>query len=122
MKFTLLISLLLSAGLVNSSCSMIFPPRDYVREEVPVRFLPNEKVSFQIHSLSGNGVNIVGLRCSPIVWRSLTNGFSRFEVRLIPPTSKGVQVGAVKLGGIGPTGRPYGMLYVIPDTDRKSVV
>src|SRR6267378_8686529 len=55
----------------------------FVLQKIPIEIQSGKPVRIEIHSLSGNGVNSVGIRCSQEAWNSLTNGTKSIAVRLI---------------------------------------
>jgi hypothetical protein len=64
------------------SCGPQPPDVQYVRQRIPVQVQKGKTLTIDIHSLSGNGVNDIGIRCSTELWNVLTNGTSRIMVRL----------------------------------------
>jgi len=74
-------------------------PEQYaVRQKIPVQIEANKPVTVEISSLSGNGVNEVGIQCSPEIWNSLTNETKNISVRLVSSSKPGTQIGGVALG------------------------
>lgn len=67
----------------------------------PVEINKEKPLIIEIHSLSGNGVNDVGIRCTPEVWNILTNGQSGLGVRLKSSDKRGTKIGGVDLHGHG---------------------
>ena len=65
----------------SSSCTMT-PDQQFVREKIPIEIQSGKPVTVEIRSLSGNGWNHVGIRCSPDVWRKLLDGDNSIAVRL----------------------------------------
>jgi hypothetical protein len=64
-----------------SACRMT-PEEQFVRQSIPVQIQNGRTLTFEIKSLSGNGSNDVGIRCSPEVWKMLTNSTKEISVRL----------------------------------------
>src|SRR5215468_11637313 len=58
------------------------PEEQFVRQSIPVQIQNGRTLTFEIKSLSGNGANDVGIRCSPELWKMLTNSTKEISVRL----------------------------------------
>jgi len=71
------------------------PEKQYVRQTIPVEIQSGKPVTIEISSLSGNGVNDVGIRCSPEAWNTVTNGTKAIEVRLKSSTRPNTQIGGI---------------------------
>jgi hypothetical protein len=69
----------------------------YVREKIPIEIHSKEPVIINIRSLSGNGRNEVGLRCSPEAWETLMKQRSAIAVRLVSSNKE-----ATKISNIAP--------------------
>lgn len=86
-------------GCAVLSCGPQPPDKQFVRQRIPVEIRKGRPLTIEIYSLSGNGVNDVGIRCSPEVWSALTNGTKEIEVRLKSSNSPGTEIGGVDPGG-----------------------
>jgi hypothetical protein len=64
------------------ACKMS-PDAQYVREKFPMEIQGGNPIEIKIHSLSGNGWNEVGIRCSAETWAALAKEKSSFRVRLV---------------------------------------
>jgi hypothetical protein len=82
----------------------------FVRQRIPVEIARGKAITFDVNSLSGNGPNDVGIRCSPEIWNVLTNGTIATSVQLKSSNKSGVQI-----YGVDAAGTPAGFLYRIPD-------
>ena len=85
-------------GAILSSCGTMSPEQQFVRQKIPVEIQRGKPITIEIASLSGNGVNDVGIRCSTEVWNTLTNGSKAVEVRL-----KSSDRPKAEIGGLDPT-------------------
>lgn len=81
-----------------SSCASQSPDEQFVHQKIPIEIQNGKVVTIEIHALSGNGENDVGIRCSPDVWNALTNGTKSITVRLKSSDKKGTQIGGVSPG------------------------
>ena len=95
---------------IVSSCASQPPGEGYVRQKIPIEIQSGKPVTIEISSLSGNGENDVGIRCSPEVWNALTNGTETITVRLKSSNKKGTEI-----YGVYPSRGPSGFLYLIKD-------
>jgi hypothetical protein len=86
---------------ICSSCASEPPDVQFVRQRIPVEIQRGKSLTIEIHSLSGNGVNDVGIRCSPEVWNALTNSTKAIEVRLKSSNKPSTQIGGVNPGSSG---------------------
>jgi hypothetical protein len=77
------------------------PDVQFVRQKIPVEIQSEKPLTFEIHSLSGNGVNDVGIRCSSEIWNTLTNGTKAIDVRLKSSNKPSTQIGGVNPGSSG---------------------
>ena len=77
------------------------PDEQYVRQNIPIEIHGNHPVVIEIDSLSGNGVNDVGLRCPVELWQSLTQGTDPVSVRLITCSDPSAKIGGVDPGSVG---------------------
>lgn len=84
---------------ICSSCASQPPDVQFVRQRIPVEIQSGKPVTIEIRSLSGNGVNDVGIRCSPEVWNALTNGTKAIEVQLKSSNKPNTEIGRVDPGG-----------------------
>jgi len=93
---------------ILSSCAPQPPDKQFVRQAIPVEIQSGKTVTIEIHHLSGNGANDVGIRCSPEVWNVLTNGTKNITVRL-----KSSDKNKTEIYGVSPgSGDPYFLGYV----------
>jgi hypothetical protein len=83
---------------IVSSCAPQPSSERFVRQKIPIEIQSGKPVTVEIHSLSGNGENDVGIRCSPDVWNALTNGTKSITVRLKSSDKKGTQIGGISPG------------------------
>ena len=87
------------------SCSRHASNEQYVSQKIPIRLQGANPVTFEIHSLSGNGAQDVGIRCSTEVWGALTNSARRITVRLKSSDRKGTEIyGGPSYSAPGPLG------------------
>lgn len=77
------------------------PDVQFVRQKIPVEIQSGKPLTIEILSLSGNGVNDVGIRCSPEVWSALTNGTKTIDVQLKSSNKPNTIIGGVNLGSSG---------------------
>ncbi len=69
---------------ILSSCATGPPTEDdLIREKIPIEIQGSNPVRFVIHARSPGGVAMVGIRCSPEVWNSLTGGTNDIEIELV---------------------------------------
>lgn len=98
--------LLVSLGIgVACSCAFRSPDDQFIRQVIPVEIQRGKPVEIEIHSLSGNGANCVGIRCAPEVWKVLTNSPKAIEVKL-----KSSSKPQTEIGGIDPNSNAIGFL------------
>jgi len=93
-----------------SSCGPMTPEQHYVRQKIPVEIQKGKPLTIEIHSLSGNGVNDVGIRCSAELWNELTKGTKSIEVQLKPSNKS-----STKIGGVDPSSGGTAFLGYIPN-------
>lgn len=93
---------------LGTSCQMS-PERQYVRQTIPIEIRAGEPIRIEIRSLSGNGPNAVGIRCSEETWNALTNVSNSIMVQLKSTSKSGAEI-----GGINP-GSGYGFLGYVPN-------
>jgi len=86
---------------VITSCITQPPGEGYVREKIPVEIESGKPVKIEISSLSGNGVNDIGIQCSPEVWNELTNGTKAITIRLKSSNKADTNIGGVDPGSGG---------------------
>ncbi len=86
---------------ICSSCAPQPPDVQYVRQRIPIEIQRGKPVIIEIHSLSGNGVNDVGIRCTPEIWNALTNGTNTISVRLKSSNKPHTKIGGVDPGSSG---------------------
>jgi hypothetical protein len=75
-----------------SWCSAASPDTQYVRQRIPIEIQSGKSVVVKIHSLSGNGWNEVGIRCSPDVWKMLLEGKDKLAVRVVSSNKNGTKI------------------------------
>ena len=95
---------------VSTSCASLSPGEGYVRQKIPIEIQSGKPVTIEISSLSGNGVNDIGIRCSPEVWNALTNGTKAITVRL-----KSSNKPDTNIGGVDPNSGGTAFLGYIPN-------
>jgi hypothetical protein len=88
---------------ILSSCAPQTPEEQFVRQKIPVEIQSGKLVTIEIHHLSGNGWNDIGIRCSPEVWNALTNGANNITVQLKSSNKKTTEINGVNPG----SGDPY---------------
>jgi hypothetical protein len=81
-----------------SSCGPEPPEVQFVRDKIPIEIQRGKPLPIKIPSLSGNGANDVGIRCSPEVWNVLTNGARVMEVRLLSSSDPNTAIGGIDPG------------------------
>lgn len=54
-----------------SACRPTSPEEKFVRQTIPIEIQSRRTVTVAIKSLSGNGRNVIAIRCSPELWSSL---------------------------------------------------
>jgi hypothetical protein len=91
------------------SCSQHASNEQYVSQKIPIRLQGTNPVTFEIHSLSGNGAQDVGIRCSNEDWSALTNSARKISVRLKSSDRKGTEI------YLGPPYDAPGPLGYMPD-------
>jgi hypothetical protein len=67
------------------------PDEQYIRQLIPIEIQNGKPVTIEISSLSGNGGNDVGIRCSPDVWQAL-GGKDNIAVRLMSSNKQGAKI------------------------------
>jgi hypothetical protein len=84
---------------VLSSCMAQTPDVQFVRQKIPIEIQSGRPVAVKIGSLSGNGWNEVGIRCSADVWKTLMDGKGNVTVRLTYSSKEGTKIINVSPGG-----------------------
>jgi hypothetical protein len=97
------------------SCTAQPPEVQFVRQKIPVEIQRGKPVIVEIRSLSGNGSNDVGIRCSPDVWSALTNGSEQIIIQLRSSNKKGTEIGGISPGRGGEGKAGVGFLGYIPN-------
>lgn len=64
----------------------------YVRQRIPIEIRSGTPAVVRIHSLSGNGWNEVGIRCSPDVLKTLLGGKDKLGLRLLSSSKNGTEI------------------------------
>ena len=64
----------------------------YIRQQIPIEIRSGTPIAIKFRSLSGNGWNEVGVRCSPAVWQSLASDKSGVAVHLISSNKEGTKI------------------------------
>jgi hypothetical protein len=82
---------------VFTSCASMTPDEQYVRQKIPIVIESGKPVVVEL-SLSGTGENQVGIRCSPQVWNTLTNGTEQITVKLKSSSKEGTKIGGISPG------------------------
>jgi hypothetical protein len=108
MKMTCQLFALIVLFCLAASCASTTPEQYAVRQKIPIEIQADKPVTIEIHSLSGNGANEVGIRCPYEVWNVLTNSSKKITVRLKSSNKPDTQVGGVNPG----SGSPYFLGYV----------
>jgi hypothetical protein len=88
------------------------PEAQYIRQSIPVEIESGKPITIQIQSLSGNGANDIGIRCSPEVWKVLGKNVEAVTVRL-----KSSDTPNTEIGGIGPRRGGGAFLGYIPNVN-----
>ena len=63
-----------------------------IRERIPIEILGGKPVTFVIDARSPGGVSLVGIRCSPETWNSLTGGTSDINIDLVSSRWSSVKI------------------------------
>lgn len=74
-----------------SSCTMS-PDQQYVEQQIPISIEARKPAVVNIASLSGNGWNEVGVRCSPGVWDELSVNENTISIRLVSSSKSGTKI------------------------------
>jgi hypothetical protein len=98
MKITSRIAGVSILAMMCSSCGTMTPDEHFVSQKIPIEIQSGTPATIEIRSLSGNGWNEVGLRCSPEVWDALTNGGDNVTVQLISSGEHGTEIHDVSPG------------------------
>jgi hypothetical protein len=85
---------------VSTSCASQPPGEQYVRQKISIEVQSGKPITVEIR-VSGNGPNDIGIRCSPEVWNTLTNGTKVIAVRLKSSDKEGVKIGGIDPGSGG---------------------
>jgi hypothetical protein len=64
----------------------------YIRQQLPIEIQDGKPVTVYIRSLSGNGWNEVGIRCSQDVWKTVREGKDKITVRLLSSSRGGTKI------------------------------
>jgi hypothetical protein len=91
--------ILMAVGIFLPSCGKMPPDVQFVCQKIPIEIQRGKPVIIEIHSLSGNGANHVGIRCSPEVWNVLTNGTNVISVQLKSSNKPNTNIGGISPGG-----------------------
>ena len=118
MRLVWLLGVLLAIACALSSCKMSADTQ-YVREKIPIEIQSGRPATITISSLSGNGWNDVGIRCSPDVWAQLTRGGANVGVRLTSSDKDGVRISDVSPGSQGHKLWPLDSYYYLFAIDGK---
>jgi hypothetical protein len=73
----------------------------FVRQKMPIDIQSGKPFTIEISSLSGNGVNDIGIQCTPEVWNTLTNSGKNVEVRLKSSNKPKTQIGGIDTASSG---------------------
>ena len=95
---------------IFTSCAPQPPSVQFVRQKIPIAIQEGKSLTVEIQSLSGNGVNDVGIRCSPETWSVLTNSPNAIRVRLKSSNKPRTEIGGVMPGSDG-----TGFLPLVPN-------
>jgi hypothetical protein len=109
---------------VDSSCKTQPTGEGYVSEKTPIEIQGGKPVTIEIYSLSGNGENQVGVRCSPEAWSSLTNSTESITVRLKSSDKRSTQIGGISPGGgrLWPVESFHYLFYISGEYHTKASV
>ncbi len=80
------------AASLSLLCCTMSPDEQFVREKIPIEIQINKPMTIHIQSLSGNGWNYVGIRCSPDVWQTLARDNNNIVVNLTSSSKGGTKV------------------------------
>ena len=83
-----------------SSCGEMSPEEHYIKEAIPIQIQRSKPITVKIR-VSGNGVNDVGIRCSPQVWNVLLRSKHVIEVSLKSTDQDAVTIAEIDPGSGG---------------------
>ena len=63
----------------------------FIRQQTPIEIQSGKPITIDIRSLSGNGWNEVGIRCTPDTWQVLGSK-NKVTVRLISSNQEGTEI------------------------------
>jgi hypothetical protein len=92
MKMVLKITGVLAMACLFSWCRAASDDARYIRQQSPIEIKDGEPVTVYIRSLSGNGLNEVGIRCSPDAWKVLHQGKDKITARLVSSDRSGTKI------------------------------
>jgi len=101
MKIVLLPVAVCVLALIFSSCMTEPPEIQFVRQKIPIEILSGKPITIEIHSLSGNEMNNIGIRCPQEVWNVLSNGTKPIAVQLKSSNNSGTELGEMNPGWQG---------------------
>lgn len=78
-----------------TSCGRITPDEQFIRQKIPVQIQNGRTLTIEITSLSGNGWNDIGIRCSPTFWNVLTNSTTNITARVTNSSKPDTSIGEV---------------------------
>ncbi len=95
---------------VFSSCGRMSPEVQFVKQKIPIKIETGKPITVKI-SLSGNGMNDVGIRCPLDIWNTLTNnGPESITVKL-----KSSSKPSTEIAGLGPGSNGTAFLSYVSD-------
>ena len=121
MKTVAQLIILSMAACPFSSCNS---PWYCTRQKIPIDIQAGKTETVTIHT---TWCSAVGIRFSPAVWNTLTNGTNTIRVRLNSSNKKGTEIGGVNPGGLGYYGigdlpNTHHLFYINGDYHTKASV
>jgi hypothetical protein len=108
MKIVWPVSLMVVLACLLLSCSKQIAGEGYVREKIPIQIQAGKTVTVTF-TLSGNGPNDVGIKCTPELWGILFDSKKAIEVQLSSSEKPDTTI-----YGVNPGGSPAGPLRLVP--------
>ena len=81
--------------LAVTCCGRMTPDQQFIRQKIPVQIQNGRTLTIEITSLSENGCNDVGIRCSPTFWKVLTNSTTNITARVTNSSKPDTSIGEV---------------------------
>ncbi|MGA2799504.1 MAG: hypothetical protein ABSE63_18120 [Thermoguttaceae bacterium] len=106
-----------------SSCGSQRPEVQFVRQKIPISIQSDKPITVEI-SLSGNGDNQVGIRCSPQVWNALPKGEDAIVVNLKSSNKPNTEIGGISPGSgkRWPIESFHYLFYIFGEYNAKATV